>query len=89
MDRFIDFLRAVPRSRAIVSHRSVRHNTGTVPIQIGLPVLQDWEPGPATATGEGFIVISDHYFSPHNTIRIEGKERSRPQIVQNMRARDP
>lgn len=50
MDRFIDFLRAVPRSRAIVSHRSVRHNTGTVPIQIGLPVLQDREPGPAYTT---------------------------------------
>ena len=60
MDRFINFLRAVSRSRAIVSYRSVRHDTGTMLVEICPSVLQDREPGPAYAAyhlGGGWIKV--------------------------------
>ena len=76
IDRSFDLFRSMPGAGAVISHAAVRHNACTMPIQIGLPILQDREPGPAYTTyhlgGEfvGHLLITTH--SPFTMAFLNG-----------------
>ena len=56
----IDFIFRMPANTE-KPVRAVPQSDSASFFYVFFPVFQDREPAPATATGEGFIVISDHY----------------------------